>query len=33
MCRNGEISGEPVEEPEIEVESDAEIKLNKEFAA
>ena len=33
MCRNGEISGEIVEEVEIEVESDAEIKLNKEFVA
>lgn len=33
MCRNGEISGEPVEEPEIELESEAEIELNKEFAA
>lgn len=33
MCRNGEISGETVEEVEIEVESDAEIKLNKEFVA
>ncbi len=33
MCRNGEISGEAIEEPEIEIESDAEIKLNKEFAA
>lgn len=33
MCRNGEISGQPVVEPEIEVESDAEIKMNKEFAA
>jgi len=33
MCRNGEISGEVVEESEIEMESDAEIKLNKEFAA
>ncbi|MFT6985888.1 MAG: ribosome-associated inhibitor A [Psychromonas sp.] len=33
MCRNGDISGEAIEEPEIEIESDAEIKLNKEFAA
>jgi len=33
MCRTGEISGEPTEEPEIKIESDAEIKLNKEFAA
>jgi ribosome-associated inhibitor A len=33
MCRTGEISGEAIEEPEIEIESDAEIKLNKEFAA
>jgi ribosome-associated inhibitor A len=33
MCRNGEISGQPIEEPEIEIESEAEIKLNKEFAA
>ena len=33
MCRTGEISGEAVEEPEVQVESDAEIKLNKEFAA
>ena len=33
MCRNGEISGENIEEPEAEVESDSEIKLNKEFAA
>ncbi|WP_435236128.1 ribosome hibernation-promoting factor, HPF/YfiA family [Psychromonas sp. PT13] len=33
MCRNGEISGEIVEEAEVEVESDAEIKLNKEFVA
>ena len=33
LCRNGEISGEPIEEPEVEIESDAEIKLNKEFAA
>ncbi|MDA7745842.1 ribosome-associated translation inhibitor RaiA [Psychromonas sp.] len=32
LCRNGEISGEAIEEPEIEIESDAEIKLNKEFA-
>lgn len=31
LCRNGEISGEPIEEPEVEIESDAEIKLNKEF--
>ena len=33
LCRNGEISGEAIEEPEIEIESDAEIKLNKEFVA
>ncbi|MGB5445536.1 MAG: ribosome-associated translation inhibitor RaiA [Psychromonas sp.] len=33
MCRTGEISGESIAEPEIEVESEAEIKLNKEFAA
>ena len=33
LCRNGEISGEPIEEPIVEIESDAEIKLNKEFAA
>lgn len=33
MCRNGEISGEVVEELDIEIESDAEIKLNKEFVA
>jgi len=33
LCRNGEISGEAVEEPEIEIESDAEIKMNKEFVA
>ncbi len=33
MCRTGEISGEPVEEPEIELESEVEIELNKEFAA
>lgn len=31
LCRNGEISGEIVEE--IEIESDAEIKLNEEFTA
>ena len=33
LCRNGEISGEAIEEPEVEMESDAEIKLNKEFVA
>ena len=33
LCRNGEISGEAIEEPEVEIESDAEIKLNKEFVA
>lgn len=33
LCRNGEISGEAIEEPEIEMESDAEIKLNQEFVA
>ena len=33
LCRNGEISGEAIEEPEVEIESDAEIKLNKEFAS
>tara|TARA_R110001583_G_scaffold19603_8_gene76562 strand:- start:12858 stop:13268 length:411 start_codon:yes stop_codon:yes gene_type:complete len=33
LCRNGAISGEVIEEPEIEIESDAEIKLNKEFVA
>ena len=33
LCRNGEISGQPIEEPEIEIESDAEITLNKEFVA
>lgn len=33
MCRNGEISGNVVEEPEIELQSDEEIKLNKEFVA
>ncbi|MCW8994863.1 MAG: ribosome-associated translation inhibitor RaiA [Psychromonas sp.] len=33
MCRTGEISGESIEEPEVELESDAEIKLNEEFAA
>jgi ribosome-associated inhibitor A len=33
MCRTGEISGETIEEPEIEIESDAEIQLNKEFVA
>lgn len=33
MCRNGEISGQPIEEPEVEILSDAEIKMNKEFVA
>jgi len=33
LCRNGEISGEVLDEPEVEIESDAEIKLNKEFAS
>ncbi len=33
MCRSGEISGEAIEEPEVEIESDVEIKMNKEFAA
>lgn len=33
MCRNGDISGEAIEEPEIEIESEIEITLNKEFAA
>ena len=31
MCRNGEISGEVVEESDADIESDSEIKLNKEF--
>jgi len=33
MCRTGEISGEVPDEPVYEVESDEEIKLNKEFIA
>jgi ribosome-associated inhibitor A len=33
MCRNGEISGEVTEESDVNIESDSEIKLNKEFAA
>lgn len=33
LCRNGEISGEAIDESELETESDAEIKLNKEFVA
>ena len=33
MCRNGEISGQVVEEAEADAESDAEIKLNEEFVA
>lgn len=33
MCRNGEISGQAIEEEEVHIESEAEIKLNKEFAA
>jgi len=32
LCRNGEISGEQVEGSPDEMESDAEIKLNKEFS-
>jgi len=32
LCRNGEISGEQVEDSLDEMESDADIKLNKEFA-
>jgi len=32
LCRNGEISGEQVEDSQDEMESDADIKLNKEFA-
>jgi len=31
LCRNGEISGSELEEDDVEMESDAEIKLNKEF--
>jgi len=33
MCRNGEISGEVIEESVADIESDSEIKLNKEFVA
>jgi len=33
MCRNGEISGQPINETEIEIESESEITMNKEFAA
>lgn len=33
LCRNGDISGEMSEEDDIEIESDVEIKMNKEFSS